>query len=75
MKPPKRRPRPDPNLPTCADEWGIFVREVLIPAGIPEGTQRDEMQKVFYAGLRTMLCMVQRVGEPDVSMQFGERYL
>ena len=75
MKKPKRRKRRGPNLPTIADEWAGFVEHVLKPAGLTSKTQHDEMQKAFYGGARIMMCMMQRIGQPDIPTIHAEQYL
>jgi hypothetical protein len=56
-------------MQTMAEKWEDYERMVLPASAGP--VQRLETRQAFYAGAHAMLCVVQRLGDADVTVAEG----
>lgn len=61
-------------MKSIEDEWNGFSAMVFAKMD-PSPVQTEEMKRAFFAGAWSMLCAVERLGEPDISEGDGVEYL
>ena len=63
------------KLMTAEEMWEDFRSQVLKNFSIEPKVIQVERKKMFFAGVASMLCELQKCGEDDVSEEEGAVYL
>ena len=63
------------KLMTAEEMWEDFMSQVLKNFSIEPKVIQVERKKMFFAGVASMLCELQKCGEDDVSEEEGAVYL
>lgn len=61
-------------MKTIQQEWAGFSAMIFDKVN-PAPGQVEEMRKAFFAGAWSMLCAIERIGEPDITEDEGIEYL
>lgn len=61
-------------LNSIEQEWEGFAAMVFRGTK-PSATQSAEMKKAFFAGVWSLMCALEEIGQPHVSEEAAERYL
>lgn len=59
---------------TMANEWRSFARAILDPIAAGD-VQRQEMRRSFYAGAWSLMCILERIGDDDISEDVGTSWI
>ena len=63
-----------PDLKTVAQEFEAFFALVYKGKVIPP-RQKEEIKKVFFAGVYNNICVCKRIGESDIPEEMGVKHL